>query len=79
MIRFVERNGLVDLVANSNDGVLQRTCNSGPKRIDLILGDKCIRRAVIKSGSLEENDGFFSDHTMQWVDLNVKDLFKSGK
>ena len=63
--------------ADSNDGVLQRTCNRGSKRIDLILGDAFIRGAVIKSGPLEENDGFFSDHTMQWVDLNTKNLFKS--
>ena len=70
---------VIDLVADSNNGVLQRTCNRGSKRIDLILGDPFIRRAVIKSGSLEENNGFFSDHTMQWVDLNTKDLFKSEK
>ena len=33
----------------------------------------------MQSGSLAKNDGFFSDHTMQWVDFNVKDLFKSEK
>ena len=76
MVCFIKRNGLIDLVADSNDGALQRTCNRGSKRIALILGDAFIGKAVIKSGSLEENDGFFSDHTTQWVDLNAKDLFK---
>ena len=79
MARFIERNGLIDLVANSNDDALQRTCNCGLKRIDLILGYSFILRAVIKSGPLEENSDFFSNQTMQWVDLNVKDLFKSEK
>ena len=79
MVRFMERNSLTDLIASSNDGALQRTCNRGPKRIDLVLGDDFIRRAVIKSGSLEENDGFFSDHTMQWVDLNTKDFSSPRK
>ena len=65
--------------ADSNNGVRQRTCNRRSKRIDLILGDAFIRKAVIKSGSLEENNGFFSDHTMQWVDLNTNDLFKSER
>ena len=45
MVRFIKRNGLIDLMADSNDAVLQRTCNRGPKRIDLILGDAFIWRA----------------------------------
>ena len=46
MVRFMERNALTDLIASSNDGALQRTCNRRPKRIDLILGDDFIRRAL---------------------------------
>ena len=79
MVQFIERNELIDLVADSNDDVFQLTCNRGSKRIDLILGDAFIRKAVIKSRSLEENNGFFSEHTMQWVDLSTKDLFKSKR
>ena len=33
-----------------------------------------MRSAVVKSGSLEESDGLFSDHTIQWADFNTKRL-----
>ena len=64
MVCFIKSNGLIDIVADSNEDALQRTCNRESKHIDLILGDAFMRKAVIKSGSLEKNDGSCSDHTM---------------
>ena len=52
------------------------TCNRGSKCIDLILGDAFIRKAVIEADHLKKTK-VSSDHTMQWVDLNIKDLFQS--
>ena len=74
MADFIERDNLHDLINNTNDGPLPHTHTEGPRRIDYILADRHVRDAVIKSDSLGESDGLFSDHTLQWADFNIKRL-----
>ena len=72
---FVESNRLTDIVASTNDGEPPRTYARGQKRLDYILGDERVLRAVIKSGSLGLHEGTLSDHTLQWVDFDPDILF----
>lgn len=58
MVAFVEQNRLHDLVGEDNTGHPPRTSIRGQRRIDFVLGDKHVQNAVVKSGALEENDGF---------------------
>lgn len=74
---FMERHGLIDLIVDSNAGTPPSTYARGPNRIDMILGDHFVRRAVVKSGALALHDGVTSsDHTMQFVDFDERLLFK---
>ena len=38
-----------------------------------------MQNEVVKSGSLEESDGLFSDHTLQWADFSIKRLLACNK
>ena len=64
MADFIERNNLHDLINGTNDASPPRTHTEGPRQIDYILGDRHVRDAIIKSGSLGESDELFSDHTL---------------
>jgi hypothetical protein len=74
---FMEQHGLEDLIPATNPGKPPSTYARGPNRIDLVLGDSFVKRAVIKSGALALHDGITSsDHTMQFVDLDERLLFR---
>ena len=75
--KFIQENGLNDLIKENNKGPPPKTYSRGKKRIDYILGDDYVANAVVKSGALASQEGVLSDHTMQWVDLDVKLLFKN--
>ena len=77
LVNWMDRHGLFDLIDNNNEGTPPRTYSSGTRRLDLILGDGHVLNAVQASGSLKEHDGLISDHTLQWVDLDIQALFGS--
>lgn len=73
---FIAQHGLIDLVTDVHGIEPPPTYARGRNRIDHLLGDRHIRRAVVRSGALELHDGIASsDHTMQYVDLDEKLLF----
>ena len=74
--KFARQHGLFDIIADSNEGTPPATYARGKNRIDFILGDQLVRRAVIHSGALALHDGVnVSDHTMQYVDFDENLLF----
>eukprot|EP00956_Cyclotella_meneghiniana_P031596 scaffold83413_cov52-Cyclotella_meneghiniana.AAC.2 len=75
---FTDQNGLSDMITMGRDpSVAPPTYARGKQRIDFILGDEHIKRAIVHSGSLELHDGLkASDHTMQYLDLDEKLLFR---
>ncbi len=77
LVRFMEVNGLVDLIRDSNDGTPPATFSRSNNRLDYILGDQHTRRAVLQSGALGLHEGIVSDHTMQWVDFDTSLLFQN--
>ena len=54
-----------------------RTYTNGEKRLNFILGDAHVNNSVRACGPLTEHGGLISDHTAQWVGLNVTLLFGS--
>ena len=60
-----------------NEGEPPATYSRSDNRLDYILGDDHTRRAVVKSGALGLHEGILSDHTMQWVDLDISLLFQN--
>lgn len=73
---FIKQHGLIDLVADTNNGKPPRTYVRGVRKIDFAFGDSHVRKAVVKAGSLGLHDGVsLSDHTMQFIDLDCKILF----
>ena len=73
---FVNGNALIDVVDKVNEGEPPRTYARGRKRLDYILADRTLLKAVVKAGSLGLHDGILSDHTMQWVDFDISALFQ---
>eukprot|EP00956_Cyclotella_meneghiniana_P017405 scaffold28324_cov45-Cyclotella_meneghiniana.AAC.1 len=74
---FTERNGLHDIITTGREMEAPPSYARGKKRIDFLLGNDHIQRAVINSGALGLYDGLkASDHTMQYVDLDEKLLFQ---
>ena len=49
-----------DFIDATIEGISPRTHTEGPRCIDYILGDRCVRNAFVKSGSLEESEMAFS-------------------
>jgi len=77
---FVDEHGLFDLIAETNEENAPRTYQRSGRRLDYIFGDEHVLAAVDKSGSLGSGDGVsFSDHTLQFVDLDCKRLFGAAK
>ena len=74
---FTERNGLHDIITTGREMEAPPSYARGKKRIDFLLGNDHVQRAVINSGALGLYDGLkASDHTMQYVDLDEKLLFQ---
>ena len=75
---FNDLHGLSDLITAGRDlTAAPPTYARGKQRINFILGDEHIKRAIVHSGSLELHDGLkASDHTMQFLDLDQKLLFR---
>eukprot|EP00956_Cyclotella_meneghiniana_P036769 scaffold130371_cov40-Cyclotella_meneghiniana.AAC.1 len=75
---FTDQNGLSDMITVGRDSsVAPPTYTRGKQRIDFILGDEHIKRAIVHWGFLELHDGLkASDHTMQYLDLDEKLLFR---
>eukprot|EP00956_Cyclotella_meneghiniana_P014729 scaffold22183_cov41-Cyclotella_meneghiniana.AAC.2 len=75
---FNDLHGISDLITAGRDLTTAPTTYArGKQRIDFILGDEHIKRAIVHSGSLELHDGLkASDHTMQYLDLDEKLLFR---
>eukprot|EP00956_Cyclotella_meneghiniana_P019831 scaffold34484_cov39-Cyclotella_meneghiniana.AAC.7 len=75
---FNDLHGLSELIKAGRDSTTAPpTYARGKQRIDFILGDEHIKRAIVHSGSLELHDGLkASDHTMQFLDLDEKLLFR---
>ena len=74
---FTERNGLHDIITTGREREAPPSYARGKKRIDFLLGNDHIQRAVINSGALGLYDGLkASDNTMQYVDLDEKLLFQ---
>ena len=74
---FTERNGLHDIITTGGDIEAPPSYARGKKRIDFLLGNDHVQRAVINSGALGLYEGLkASDHTMQYVDLDEKLLFQ---
>eukprot|EP00956_Cyclotella_meneghiniana_P019743 scaffold34268_cov43-Cyclotella_meneghiniana.AAC.2 len=68
---FNKRNGLHDIITSGRDTEAPPSYARGRKRIDFLLGNDHVQRAVINSGALGLYDGLkASDHTMQYVDLD---------
>jgi hypothetical protein len=73
---FVQEHGLHDLIAKTNEGIAPRTYQRSGRRLDYMFGDDHVLSAVAQSGSLGSGNGVsFSDHTLQYVDLDCKRLF----
>lgn len=77
MKAFMRLNGLVDLIGSTNDGDPPPTYSRSARRLDYILGDKVLIDSIIQSGSLQQDEGVLSDHTLQWVDFDPKLLFRN--
>ena len=74
---FNKRNGLHDIITSGRDTEAPPSYARGRKRIDFLLRNYHVQRAVINSGALGLYDGLrASDHTMQYVDLDEKLLFQ---
>lgn len=74
---FLNENSLWDIIDETNDGRPHRTYARSQRRLDYILGDRFILNACRKSGALALHEGVISDHTLQWVDLDSKKLFRT--
>eukprot|EP00956_Cyclotella_meneghiniana_P019722 scaffold34200_cov24-Cyclotella_meneghiniana.AAC.2 len=74
---FMKENGVIDLITDiHSEDEPPSTYSRGKKRIDLILGDEHLRRAVVRAGSRDLHDGVSSsDHTMQYIDVDEKMIF----
>lgn len=73
---FTQKYGLHDIITAGRDERAPPSYARGAKRIDFMLGDDHIQRAVVNSGALGLHDGISaSDHTMQYIDLDEKLLF----
>ena len=78
--QFLSSHGLCDLIDETNEGVAPRTYINGPDRLDYILGQESLKEAIVKSGSLETHGGVsLSDHTLQFLDIDCKAIFRSTK
>eukprot|EP00956_Cyclotella_meneghiniana_P008351 scaffold11188_cov43-Cyclotella_meneghiniana.AAC.2 len=74
---FTDKNGLIDMITDiHSEEEPPPTYARGRKKIDYILGDDHIRRAVVRAGTLDLLDGVSpSDHTMQYIDVDERVLF----
>ena len=75
---FVEEMQLVDPLYEkfSEDGLTQTTYSRGSRRIDFILVNSSIQKAIKKIGTLGLHEGIMSDHVMLYMDVDERELFK---
>ena len=77
---FVTRHSLYDIILHKNYkewGTPPRTYQHSDSRIDFILGDQYVLDSVQQCGACGLHDTTQSDHTLQWVDFDIKTLFRS--
>eukprot|EP00956_Cyclotella_meneghiniana_P016316 scaffold25756_cov42-Cyclotella_meneghiniana.AAC.3 len=74
---FTDKNGLIDMITDiHSEEEPPPTYSRGRKKIDYILGDDHIRRAVVRAGAMDLLDGVSpSDHAMQYIDVDERVLF----
>ena len=65
LVSFMDKNGLYDIIADSNEGPPPPTYSRGQHRLNYILSDRHTKQAATKSGALGLHNGVLSDHTMQ--------------
>jgi hypothetical protein len=80
MNQFMIRHGLRDLINDyhhDTQGPPPRTYQWSDNGLDYILGDDHIFNALRGCGACGLQDAMHSDHTLQWIDLNIMDVFRS--
>ena len=73
--KFLAENNLIDVVGETNKGTPPMTYARGRRQIDYIFCDADLKKSVKKSGSRGLHEGLISDHTMQWADFEVTEIF----
>ena len=80
MQQFMIKHNLRDLIYDFNhetQGPPPRTYQWSDNRLDYILGDDHIYQALRGCGACGLQDAMHSDHTLQWIDLDVMAVFRS--
>jgi hypothetical protein len=80
MREFIIRHNLKDVIGeyhSATQGPPPRTFQWSNNRLDYILSDDYVFNTVMGCGACGLQDAMHSDHTMQWVDLDIRKLFRN--